>query len=740
VRGWALGLAALLVLPSVSADWLESAHDAANSNATDDAGPTLPEIAWRATLPGAVPFPAAIVGREAFVAVNQAKDRSIDGVYALGLDDASVRLVARTPPLPLRLAVRDGKVYVCGNGWVDAYALSDGHEAWPAPWTMPNTIVPPENRNYTQCQGLTFAGGNLIVGAVDVGKSGRELGSGAAPLPSRPAGLLILGYDVGDFGAMIASLDPATGHPNWRWSPQKSDLQDPTRRAPRADSGDPWIINGFAANDAVAIATLVTLGSGGIDDDLVAIDVRNGAPLWGHALAHETFLPAETRSTIPSQGGLSIATLAGNIAYVAVAENVTAINARTGDLVGSAPLGRVDPEPGLFTSVTLANDGQRVYAESAHTLYAFPVDQALASPLWTAPQANSTSGRYHNPTTVAGDVVYVRTATGDQDGEAEQAVHAYSASRGTPVWTVGLAPPGAPASWGYFMPAANGVIVATNNNGTVVVLGHTAASVDARAVASDEYPAPGAPVSVDLSSSGPGRFGAPTLYEADWGDGSTSPAQSEPRFDHAYANACDCVAIFNATNAAGQVGAQSVMFHVGASKPTFLSTAFNAENQNLTFFVIGLALTAAGGAFGLARIERRRRVLRRELASLDDSRAQLADRPLALDRLFRDRRLRAHALLLAGKLDEAQYGVLRARIDELAAAARERLIDERLRFLPHGLVQSLHEVLADGKVTRLERDHFLAAIEREALLTSEQKAEARRAVEAWFESDAGSAA
>ncbi|HLE96675.1 MAG TPA: hypothetical protein VI997_04825, partial [Candidatus Thermoplasmatota archaeon] len=144
-----------------------------------------------------------------------------------------------------------------------------------------------------------------------------------------------------------------------------------------------------------------------------------------------------------------------------------------------------------------------------------------------------------------------------------------------------------------------------------------------------------------------------------------------------------------------------------------------------------------GGAVGLARLERRRGRLKRELAAIEAIVQRTKDDPPAFEAALAERRARANGLLVDGKIDEAQFAVLKGRLEEVAGQVRLSALDERFHFLPYGMVQTLREMLADGKITRWEREHFVSALERDTMLNAEQKEKVRDLIEGWFQRDAG---
>lgn len=273
----------------------------------------------------------------------------------------------------------------------------------------------------------------------------------------------------------------------------------------------------------------------------------------------------------------------------------------------------------------------------------------------------------------------------------------------------------------------------------LVVVGASNASIPIGATTTNAYPGPAELVRVDLSTSGAGLRGAPTKYRADWGDGEETPWQSSPVLTHAYNAVGDQMAYVFAGNDAGQVSAKAVVFHVGQHDPaiTILNHPFADEYQETTFFLLGLVATALVAALGVYRAGRKRRRFHHELRALEDGHRRLASDPRASDSLLSQRKSAARALFLEKRIEEAHASFLERRVDELRRGLRLGTIEDKLKFLPYGMVAQLQRILADAHVDEWERRHFVDALDAQTELSTAQRAKARRVIDDWFTRDAG---
>jgi hypothetical protein len=263
----------------------------------------------------------------------------------------------------------------------------------------------------------------------------------------------------------------------------------------------------------------------------------------------------------------------------------------------------------------------------------------------------------------------------------------------------------------------------------LVVVGETQASIGLQVHLSSRFPAPGKEVRVDLDAT-KGIQGKAREFSVDWGDGEVEPWQNSSTFSHRYSGLRDYEARFMARNDAGQVTVRVETLYVGASPPlTPLQKLFSPENQNLTFFAIGLAVTLLGAAYGLYRVRHGRRIVQRELRAIDAAAASAAGDPSAVQREMEARRQHVHELVVAGRLLEGQHALLAERIRIHEHRARIESLDERFDFLPHGFVRRLKEALSDGRLAKWEHSALLRLLEAEPL-SAREKQLARKALDA----------
>jgi hypothetical protein len=268
----------------------------------------------------------------------------------------------------------------------------------------------------------------------------------------------------------------------------------------------------------------------------------------------------------------------------------------------------------------------------------------------------------------------------------------------------------------------------------LLVFGSPPAAIGLDVSLSDLYPQIGKPVRLELDVR-PGVLAEGWQATVDWGDGTATPPAQTTRFEHAYQERVQREIIVSVTNEAGQEASWSTTVFVGEQPPNFISNAFSPENQESTFFILGLVILLLGSAFGVARLRGRRRRLRRELATADAIVTQHRDDPDTMREELREHRLRARRLFLAGRLDEGSTGILERHIDELLRDHRLSRVEADLSFLPHGLFRSMQEMLRDARVTELEKVQFLRSLAAERGLTAGQKGKVKRHVETWHRED-----
>ncbi|MGQ0535568.1 MAG: PKD domain-containing protein, partial [Methanobacteriota archaeon] len=557
----------------------------------------------------------------------------------------------------------------------------------------------------------------------------------------------------------------ATGAVRWTWSLDAAQQIANTTLLPatpcslgvpqscRASSAI-TVADWLAVTGPYVIFNTVTIGGkGAIYAEVWVLDRETGLLLWteqGEALPRAT----NPNRCHAGRADLSCAAFAATarptgtptVLYLKNDAALRAKNPEDGTDIWTAELGREDTGAGFgFQTAGLALAPEALYANSLQSLYRFPIDGTeRPAPFTLAPDSHEYWEQ--SDLTVTPNALYGH-AYSDSTGEI---LYAFDREIQGVSWRheFGLGA-GRNGSWSDYS-VGDGVIIATPRTNNAfndfrevdvsihfTVLGRTAASLTTEATVSDAFPGPGAPVTVDLSRSRPGLFGPGTRYRVEWGDGTVSDWQADPRFQHAYNVTGDHIARLQVGNDAGQTASTLVTFHVGGTASTLLSTAFDADHQNTTFFVLGLVMTGVVGVVGVARVQRRRRILQRELAAIDVVYEKNESNAPACEAALAERRTHVGALLAGGRLDESQYAALTRRIDDLARALRIKVLDDRFDFLPLGMVKTLQGILEDGHITRWEHEHFLWALERDRLLSTEQKQTVRGLIDSWFERDSG---
>ena len=161
---------------------------------------------------------------------------------------------------------------------------------------------------------------------------------------------------------------------------------------------------------------------------------------------------------------------------------------------------------------------------------------------------------------------------------------------------------------------------------------------------------------------------------------------------------------------------------------------FEPENQEATYFTLGLAVTLLGAMIAIVATRRRRGRMRRELHAIE--RAAANGGAATRNRALLGRRAHVRGLHLDGRIDEAQLKVLEDRIDELARGGRMADLEARFDFLPFGFVKQVQEMLADGRLSGWEHDQLDRLLAADGSLSAVQKNRVRGLLGAWAKEDA----
>ncbi|HLE96869.1 MAG TPA: hypothetical protein VI997_05810 [Candidatus Thermoplasmatota archaeon] len=711
--------------------------DPANTGEVPFAGPAHDDVSWIVHLPArrAGSADPIILGDAVYVLSTDAPfgdARGDPAIWRIGLEDASVSRLTDVASWSHSWATDGTGFYVAADDGVHAHRVSDGEELW---WATTPPVVAEQfagicafgkvvdGNVYFFCAALgapADAAGPAIAafyGAV-FGERGEDIAAGAR--------------NATQIAEFVQAIDAENGASRWTWI--KRDEAGAGRAQPGVVSGG--VPTGMAILDGQLFAASLDLG--GSACTLRAHALADGARAW--EVRSDPPTPDRTGLEDASACGLPSEPTASAGAVFVKFRRLHAVNAARGTITASSSVGARD----LTTSATgsgMALGPDALFVASSQVLYRFDRDpESLAEEenLLVAASPNEAFRGSHLLLDMGG-TLYLQTR-GARDPDAVAALYAVDGATMTTRWRHALTPTNVSAvDNGWALAAAPGLVVAASSDGEVRLLGRTAASLRVALGDVATYPGPGEEVVVGLAASAPGRFGPPTRFRADWGDGRVDDWRPDPVLRHAYNATGDRTARFSVANDAGQTASEVVVFHVGAPRPNLVSQAFSPERQNVTFFLIGLAVTVAGAGIGVARLARRRALLRREIAAVDAIPSRMRGSAVVLDTAIAERRSHAYALLAARRLDESQYQVLERHIDAVARSARLGVVDERLRFLPHGMVLDLHDMLGDGRVTSVEYRHFVELLERDADLTAEQRERVRAIVDGWYAHDRGGA-
>ncbi len=719
----AIALVAVLAVPGASAEWLQDQHDATRAGVAEGNVPQWPDIArlvpvqwdgldWK-------PNSLRMVGHDLYFLGNNPTTKGCENeVFRLRLADSNLTGLVCIPEQTLDLFSDGQHLYVHAyDGTIGESLRSfglDGHLIWTSAYLNPAVVTQAqrgtgsvfclqdllvETRIYSACYvgGSTSASGVIIATTTD----GNQLW--VAPINSLLTDAPELGTNpVDDEGVL---------------------LNDALQRSQAAIPGRNFVPVHLAASNGTLVVT-VFVSEHAVDQAsyagtvLVALDGLDGPTNPNTAWTYW--------NPLRFVGGIfdypPSAVMAGG-RTVAISQDNQQTTGEVMDASGRAMVQDwTDIAPGLPKA--LAVTGNKAYATLGdHVVaYTIPASGSTASlpVVWGADfPPGEASGR---------ELVIANQTILATSHSLDGSLHAFDAASGHRRWSErGLGNP----------IVSDGFLFATKGT-NIAIMGDLPGLMHADGTFSTTYPAPGQPLDVDLSATSPGEGGAAKDLWVDWGDGSISDWQPGTSASHVYGVGGAVTARFQVRNSAGQTSTLTHMFCVGCPDPseTFLQRAFNTDNQNTTFFIIGLLVTALAGFFGVLKVARRRSRLRTEIKALEKDFEKLHGNPAQCEIMLSERRALAHRLALEAKLDEGHTAILVQRITDLRHKLRIGQLDRRLNFLPYGIVQALQEYLRDGMLSLWERDHLVRVLDEDRILSATQKGEVRKLIDGWFEQDA----
>lgn len=724
----AIALAAVSIVPSVQGDWLQEGYDAAKTGMSADPGPGALDAAFQFRIPATNRFPdpypdIVIMGQDVFVLTSKSGPTAW-AVTRLNVTTGTISVVLHGNDTRRIAMASDGQaLFLLGSGTLYAYRIGVGgvEESWqarvaanPAPGPAPGQDLSPssavcappvvtEDRIYVAC--LEFVGYSNFKGIL------------AIHAVAKAEGRLLWTYTR----ATSPEQDPMTF--------VNSTLADPTEpHAPPFGEAHATVFETglLAVGGLSVIGDLVMLSSTEAGDagtatqlaEIRAIHRDGKTAAWTEI--ESRYLPADPLSeSVPQPPAVT-----GDGRRLFLEMTDLRIRNSTDDAKVAQYRGfRGDQQLDGDKASGMAFDGSNLYVTSQDALY--KLDSGLNT-VWSLRLPDGESWAPGTPI-LAGNRLYIQSTAAGLGGT----LHVVDAGTGADLKRIGFGVPAAIALSGTFL-------VAATASGELQVIGQVPGSLRPRAAIHSRYPAPGALARADLSATEPGALGAATQYAADWGDGAPTAWQASAILEHRYAVPIDATAMFFVRNDANQTASMPFIFHVGSTPPgqTFLERSFDSEHQNTTFFILGLAATALFGLFGFLRLGRKRRRLEHELRAVEALHIEKQADPVALEHALQERRRSGRELYLRRRLDEGQYSILERRIDELAGATRLSSLEEGFDFLPIGIAKTLEGMLRDGRISRWERRHFLAALDGDKVLTPEQRRKVRVLIDGWFARDA----
>jgi len=705
----AVGWAVLFLAPvgPVNAAWLQDGVDAARTGVSLDAGPAWNDVAWTIQLRGGAVerSPPVILDASAYVVTMElaelqpgpgpmAEARSYRTLLSrVDLSTASIAWVVETAArhyhrtdagdLLSPSVVSDGDhLYLVHFDGVTKYDL-DGSALWHAPHRS-SLPVPVHARD---CVEPAIAESLLYYVCAEQGEdSATEQGSVGA--------------------RFLAALETTRGESKW-FTPLDSaqpllDLDDAT--SPLSPSYD--TVRGLAVVDShvLVVGMFRRATSPAFHPAILAFHRVDGTYAWSASDASDVEPETVTGASVDGsdvETGNAVSLPTGSDGRVLYRHNrLLILSESTGGVLENLTIREGPLQGDHGTGMVLL--GGSAFVSGHDRILRFDTND------WTSKSIFSLAGLgehfAYGPLVLASGILYARSVVETRPADAQRAlldvpvlmestIYAIDVDTEATLWkhVVGPTSPVPTNYRPYSFSVADGLVVVAGFDGTVTVLGRTAASLHPSVQVSSRHPALGENVTLDLSATGPGIFGPATAFRADWGDGESTDWQADPVFSHRYSTIADMRARFFVRNEANQTASEPVTFYVaaipgGSSALNALQRAFTAENMPTTLGMLGAAVFLTGGlAFLVSRravpsasVETPRYVVERELGRGASSRAMLA-RDTVLDR---------HVVL------KQPLGAWLVDASSRRAFLREARLLARLR---HPNVVVLYEVITDDE-------------------------------------------
>jgi outer membrane protein assembly factor BamB len=739
LRRWVAAIViAVCVLgsPGAQALWGQVGGDASQSGFVD-AGPARNETAFGMQLPGPRPIRAGplLIDHAAYVLVSPARGSSDSAILRVDLDTASNSTFATLHEHPFSLAANGNTLFLVHDNGVDAYNLSTAVRIWRQP--LAQTSVPALARRGIDCAEPLVRDSKLYVACTY-----KRDGDPNSPTP-----------DAGESLLWVERLDVGDGHQEWLWTKNAvHELMDPSTKAgitspsgPDASATTTFVVGLTVSQRHVFVVSQDEQGRGGLVQAYVwALHENTGALHWSRSSQYDA--PADIVQR-KAAWNFAIPTARDGVVYLKF-QDLAAVSEVGNSVVWRDDVRRNDAVKSDHGS-GFALDETQLFVATRDTITAY--DRSTGRVNWYV-QPLATNQEWHTGgLVIANHLLYARAAelklgtTDTKTSTQNEEIYVFDLRAAKPVapaqvHAFHLATPFADDTGqvaGFRFAVSGGLLVVQGIDGSFAVLGRTAASIQPLLKPSDLTPRHQQSVRIDLSGTTPGLLAPDLQFRADWGDGTLTPWQPEPRFSHPYAKKGNYSASFSVRNAVGQLSVADVVFHVDQVEngPSIIERVFAPDNQNTTFFVLGVLGTSGVSLFGFTRFHRRRTLLGREMKSIEEAYLLTNHIPLECEAALSERKTHARGMLLDGRLSEPQYQVLDARIDELRGQVRVNSLEEKFDFMPVGMMNQLQRILADGHISKGEYEMFTAQLAKTRGLTAEQKGKVKTLVDRWFARD-----
>lgn len=279
------------------------------------------------------------------------------------------------------------------------------------------------------------------------------------------------------------------------------------------------------------------------------------------------------------------------------------------------------------------------------------------------------------------------------------------------------------------LPLGDGRMLLWSGAGTAVLLAPAPEHLRPRIELENAFPAAGQEFGLVATVAGQTR-----AMSVAWGDGVLDRAEPGARLVHAYELPGRRVVRVSALYPDNRTGTAEAIVHVGADPPqelTVIQEAFSPDRQETTFFLLGLAMTAVGGAFALLKRRGRRSRLQTDLEALERIRALGRTDAFAAARELGAFRTRIKRDLAEGTLDDAQYTALSHEAVRLLASLRLRLVGSLQARLGPEFRHLLETALEDGAVTADETAALRAALAAERGISPAERERLDALIAAW---------